>query len=158
MFARIFLHFSSSLSSHYSNSSVTHTHTHKKQTHTQLFVLNWIFVQKKEKKNNNFCKIVMFMLYEIFIWNCFAKLLYFCMNVFFIGIIRNSYLTLASLPFVSFVWFTSVELRYRESFFFWFLGLWEVFLFIYLFFCGSLGMNGCASAAPCPPVMWMRLD
>lgn len=39
----------------------------------------------------------MFMLYEIFIWNCFAKLLYFCMNVFFIGIIRNSYLTPARL-------------------------------------------------------------
>lgn len=52
---------------------------------------------KTKRKKQNFCKIVMFMLYEIFIWNCFAKLLYFCMNVFFIGIIRNSYLTLACL-------------------------------------------------------------
>lgn len=63
--------------------------------HTQLFILNLCI---KKKKKNNFCKIVMFMLYEIFIWNCFAKLLYFCMNVFFIGIIRNSYLTWLSLP------------------------------------------------------------
>lgn len=62
---------------------------------------------KRKKKTNNFCKIVMFMLYEIFIWNCFAKLLYFCMNVFFIGIIRNSYLTLARLLRL-FCWRSSV--------------------------------------------------
>lgn len=61
------------------------------------------------KKENDFCKIVMFMLYEIFIWNCFAKLLYFCMNVFFIGIIRNSYLS--SACFLWFIgWFSSVGL------------------------------------------------
>lgn len=59
----------------------------------------------------------MFMLYEIFIWNCFAKLLYFCMNVFFIGI-RNSYLTLARLLCLI-CWFSSwVMLYYCETPFF----------------------------------------
>lgn len=53
----------------------------------------------------------MFMLYEIFIWNCFAKLLYFCMNVFFIGIIRNSYLTPARLVCLLPVFFSFLPRR-----------------------------------------------
>lgn len=77
----------------------------------------------------------MFMLYEIFIWNCFAKLLYFCMNVFFIGI-RNSYLTLARLLCLI-CWFSSwVMLYYCEPppFFFFFHFLFGFFVKIFLFF------------------------
>lgn len=93
----------------------------------------------------------MFMLYEIFIWNCFAKLLYFCMNVFFIGIIRSSYLTLAC--FLCLIcWFSSVMLHYCDFFLSSsvFRCPWEV--------CSLLRMNGYISAALCPPGIWTQLD
>ena len=62
------------------------------------------------------------------------------MNVFFIGIIRNSYLTLASLPFVSFV-FDSPQLCFVivKAFFCLFLGLWEVFPFFFFFLAAHRG-------------------
>lgn len=76
----------------------------------------------------------MFMLYEIFIWNCFAKLLYFCMNVFFIGI-RNSYLTLARLLCLI-CWFSSwVMLYYCETPFFFFI-FWVFCKFFSISFFG----------------------
>lgn len=138
----IFSHLHHHFHLHYPNYSVSHTHT-------ELFVLNWIFVLKKRKKKN-FCKIVMFMLYEIFIWNCFAKLLYFCMNVFFIGI-RNSYLTLARLLCLI-CWFSSwVMLYYCET----------PFFFIFWDFCGffSISFFGWRNIfLTCPAVRWITLD